>query len=155
MLHLEAMKNTVSDYIEFLRCKHVRLALCVVALIHFNFFTALADEKPSFWSKTDEFLMQTAEVLSKKDKITGLRSLNTVSDKQARQRGEATLQLILDEANRQKVKIFKSGDAEFERVSRIVERVVRASHYRDEEKIRFEVVDFEDVNAFAFGVATL
>jgi predicted Zn-dependent protease len=151
LLHLEAMKNTVSDYIEFLRCKHVRLALCVVALIHFNFFTALADEKPSFWSKTDEFLMQTAEVLSKKDKITGLRSLNTVSDKQARQRGEATLQLILDEANRQKVKIFKSGDAEFERVSRIVERVVRASHYRDEEKIRFEVVDFEDVNAFAFG----
>ena len=145
------MKKTVSDYIEFLRCKHVRLAICAIALIHFNFFTALADEKSSFWSKTDEFLMQTAEVLSKKDKITGLRSLNTVSDKQARQRGEATLQLILDEANRQKVKIFKSGDAEFERVSRIVERVVRASHYRDEEKIRFEVVDFEDVNAFAFG----
>lgn len=129
----------------------MRLFIKILVLFLINSTVVRAEESSSFWSKTDEFLMQTAEILSKKDKITGLRSLNTVSDKQARQRGEATLQLILDEANRQKVKIFKSGDAEFERVSRIVERVVRASHYRDEEKIRFEVVDFEDVNAFAFG----
>jgi len=129
----------------------MRLFIKILILFLINSIVVHAEESSSFWSKTDEFLMQTAEILSKKDKITGLRSLNTVSDKQARQRGEATLQLILDEANRQKVKIFKSGDAEFERVSRIVERVVRASHYRDEEKIRFEVVDFEDVNAFAFG----
>ena len=129
----------------------MRLFIKILVLFLINSTVVQAEESSSFWSKTDEFLMQTAEILSKKDKITGLRSLNTVSDKQARQRGEATLQLILDEANRQKVKIFKSGDAEFERVSRIVERVVRASHYRDEEKIRFEVVDFEDVNAFAFG----
>ena len=129
----------------------MRLFIKILILFLINSIVVHAEESSSFWSKTDEFLMQTAEILSKKDKITGLRSLNTVSDKQARQRGEATLQLILDEANRQKVKIFKSGDAEYERVSRIVERVVRASHYRDEEKIRFEVVDFEDVNAFAFG----
>ena len=129
----------------------MRLFIKILVLFLINSTVVRAEESSSFWSKTDEFLMQTAEILSKKDKITGLRSLHTVSDKQARQRGEATLQLILDEANRQKVKIFKSGDAEFERVSRIVERVVRASHYRDEEKIRFEVVDFEDVNAFAFG----
>ena len=129
----------------------MRLFIKILVLFLINSTVVRAEESSSFWSKTDEFLMQTAEILSKKDKITGLRSLNTVSDKQARQRGEATLQLILDEANRQKVKIFKSGDAEYERVSRIVERVVRASHYRDEEKIRFEVVDFEDVNAFAFG----
>ena len=129
----------------------MRLFIKILVLFLINSTVVRAEESSSFWSKTDEFLMQTAEILSKKDKITGLRSLNTVSDKQARQRGEATLQLILDEANRQKVNIFKSGDAEYERVSRIVERVVRASHYRDEEKIRFEVVDFEDVNAFAFG----
>ena len=129
----------------------MRLFIKILVLFLINSTVVQAEESSSFWSKTDEFLMQTAEILSKKDKITGLRSLNTVSDKQARQRGEATLELILDEANRQKVKIFKSGDAEYERVSRIVERVVRASHYRDEEKIRFEVVDFEDVNAFAFG----
>lgn len=129
----------------------MRLFIKILVLFLINSTVVRAEESSSFWSKTDEFLMQTAEILSKKDKITGLRSLNTVSDKQARQRGEATLELILDEANRQKVKIFKSGDAEYERVSRIVERVVRASHYRDEEKIRFEVVDFEDVNAFAFG----
>ena len=129
----------------------MRLFIKILILFLINSIVVHAEESSSFWSKTDEFLMQTAEILSKKDKITGLRSLNTVSDKQARQRGEATLELILDEANRQKVKIFKSGDAEYERVSRIVERVVRASHYRDEEKIRFEVVDFEDVNAFAFG----
>ena len=129
----------------------MRLFIKILILFLINSIVVHAEESSSFWSKTDEFLMQTAEILSKKDKITGLRSLNTVSDKQARQRGEATLELILDEANRQKVKIFKSGDAEYERVSRIVERVVRASHYRDEEKIRFEIVDFEDVNAFAFG----
>ena len=129
----------------------MRLFIKILVLFLINSTVVRAEESSSFWSKTDEFLMQTAEILSKKDKITGLRSLNTVSDKQARQRGEATLQLILDEANRQKVNIFKSGDAEYERVSRIVERVVRASHYRDEEKTRFEVVDFEDVNAFAFG----
>jgi predicted Zn-dependent protease len=129
----------------------MRLFIKILVLFLINSTVVQAEESSSFWSKTDEFLMQTAEILSKKDKITGLRSLNTVSDKQARQRGEATLQLILDEAKRQKVKIFKSGDAEYERVNRIVERIVKASHYRDEENIRFEVVDFEDVNAFAFG----
>ena len=47
--------------------------------------------------------------------------------------------------------MFKSGDTEYERVRKIVERVVQASHYKNEKDIRFEVVDFEDINALAFG----
>ena len=72
----------------------MRLFIKILVLFLINSTVVQAEESSSFWSKTDEFLMQTAEILSKKDKITGLRSLNTVSDKQARQRGEATLQLI-------------------------------------------------------------
>ena len=34
-------------------------------------------EELGFWGKTDKFLKQGANLISKKDKITGLRSLNT------------------------------------------------------------------------------
>jgi predicted Zn-dependent protease len=130
----------------------MRLVIILIGLIFLTFSSVIAEEKESsFWSKTDEFLKMGADFLSKKDKITGLRSLNTISDEESKKQGSATLDLILQEAQRQNVKVFQSGEPQYERVRVIVERVVQASHYRNDKDIRFEVVDFEDVNALAFG----
>jgi len=110
-----------------------------------------AEEKSSFWSKTDEFLLKGTEWISKKDKITGMRSLNTSSDKKEKKRGIQALNWYVQHAQKNNVKVFKSGDAEYERVKSILDRVILASHYRNEKDLRFEVIDFEDVNALAFG----
>ena len=130
----------------------MRFVLIFLGFVFLTFSSVNAGEnESSFWSKTDEFLKMGADFLSKKDKITGLRSLNTVSDEESKKRGASTLDLILQEAQKQNVKIFQSGEPQYERVRIIVERVVQASHYRKDKVIRFEVVDFEDVNALAFG----
>lgn len=114
--------------------------------------SAAADEgHTSFWSKTDEWLKKGADFLSEEDRITGLRSLNLTSDDESKRRGKEGLETILAEAEKQNVQIFQSGQPEYERVRTIVERVVQASHYRNEPDVRFEVVDFEDINALAFG----
>ena len=110
-----------------------------------------AEEKSSFWSKTDEFLKKGADLISKKDKITGLRSLNTMSDKKAKKRGLSALNYYVQYAQKNNVKVFKSGDDQYERVKRILDRIILASHFRNEKDLRFKVIDFEDVNALAFG----
>lgn len=129
--------------------RFIHFLICVLFL---NFSNAMADEKESsFWSKTDEFLKMGADFLSKEDRITGLRSLNLISDEKSKKIGRENLELVLKEAKKQNVTIFKSGDPQYERVRKIVERIIQASHYRQETDVRFEVVDFEDVNALAFG----
>ena len=115
--------------------------------------SVFADEKETsgFWSKTDEFLKKGANLISKKDKITGLRSLNTTSDKQAKKRGIQSLNWFVAEAKKQNAKVYKSGEPEYERVKYILDRVVQGSHYRNEPNIRFEVINSKMVNAYAFG----
>jgi len=108
-------------------------------------------EELGFWGKTDKFLKQGANLISKKDKITGLRSLNTTSDKQAKKRGIQSLNWFVAEAKKQNAKVYKSGEPEYERVKYILDRVVQGSHYRNEPDIRFEVINSKMVNAYAFG----
>ena len=73
------------------------LSLLLFFLLVITFSQSLADENgSSFWSKTDKFLKKGADFLSKEDKITGLRSLNLVSDEEARKRGLQNLHLVLD-----------------------------------------------------------
>ena len=104
-----------------------------------------------FWAKTDQFLLKGTELISKRDKITGMRSLNTTSDKQAKKRGNQALNWYVQHAKKNNVKVFKFGDAEYDRVQTIFNRIIKASHYRNDKNIRFEVLDFEDKNAMAFG----
>ncbi|MDC0457041.1 M48 family metallopeptidase [Alphaproteobacteria bacterium] len=115
--------------------------------------SVFAEEKETsgFWSKTDEFLKKGADLISKKDKITGLRSLNTMSDKKAKKRGNQSLNWYVQHAKKNNVKVFKSGDAEYDRVQNIFNRIIKSSHYRNDKNVRFEVLDFEDKNAMAFG----
>jgi len=101
-----------------------------------------AEEESSFWSKTDQFLLKGTEWISKKDKITGMRSLNTTTDKQAKKRGVQALNWYVQHAKKNNVKVFKSGDAEYERVQNIFDRVIKASHYRNDKDLRFEVLHF-------------
>jgi len=108
-------------------------------------------EELGFWGKTDKFLKQGANLISKKDKITGLRSLNTTSDKKAKKRGNQALNWYVQHAKKNNVKVFKSGDAEYDRVQNIFNRIIKSSHYRNDKDLRFEVLDFEDKNAMAFG----
>ena len=68
-----------------------------------------AEEKSSFWSKTDEFLLKGTEWISKKDKITGMRSLNTSSDKKEKKRG---IQALYNHyASTSTARVFKKVDA--------------------------------------------
>ena len=108
-------------------------------------------EPSGFWAKTDEFLLKGTELISKKDKITGMRSLNTTSDKKAKKRGNQALNWYVQHAKKNNVKVFKSGDAEYDRVQNIFNRIIKSSHYRNDKNLRFEVLDFEDKNAMAFG----
>ena len=108
-------------------------------------------EPSGFWAKTDEFLLKGTELISKKDKITGMRSLNTTSDKKAKKRGNQALNWYVQHAKKNNVKVFKSGDAEYDRVQNIFNRIIKSSHYRNDKDLRFEVLDFEDKNAMAFG----
>ena len=122
----------------------MKILLFLIFIISTIAISAKAEDGSSFWSKTDEFLKLGADYLSKEDKITGLRSLNTTSDAEAKRRGSKNLDLILQDAKRQNVRIFQTGDAQYERIKEIVERIIQASHYRNESEIRYEVIDFEE-----------
>ena len=108
----------------------------------------------SFWRKTDEFLGKIADGISKKDTITGLRTLDDPfhNEEDYRRRGAETLNLILDKAHKDGVRVFSSNDPEYQRVQRIVDRLIDASHYKNHKhKVKYEVIDYEDFNALAFG----
>ena len=129
----------------------MRNLLVIVFLLLSTSVFAEEKETSGFWSKTDEFLLKGTEWISKKDKITGMRSLNTTTDKEAKKRGIQQLNWYVQYAKKNNIKVFKSGDAEYERVQNIFDRVIKSSHYKNDKDIRFEVIDFEDENAMAFG----
>ena len=69
-----------------------------------------------------------------------------------RRQGQQTLNLILNKARKDKVKIFSETDPQYIRVKNIVDRIVDASHYRKhKDKVKFAVIDYEDFGAYAFG----
>ena len=113
-----------------------------------------ADEEPSFWSNVDKFLGKIADGVSKKDAITGLRTIDSPfhNEKHYRKQGQKSLNLILRKAKKDGVKVFSTDAPEYIRVKRIVDRLVDASHYRNhKDKVKYEVIDYEDFNALAFG----
>ena len=112
------------------------------------------NDDASFWSKTDQFLGMIADGISKKDAITGLRTLDSPfhNEDHYRKQGQQTLDLIKKKARSDGVKIFSSNEPEYQRVKRIVDRLVDASHYRNhKDKVQYAVIDYEDFNALAFG----
>ena len=113
-----------------------------------------ADEEPSFWNNVDKFLGKIADGVSKKDAITGLRTIDSPfhNEKDYRKKGQKSLNLILRKAKKDGVKVFSPNAPEYKRVKRIVDRLIDASHYRNhKDKVKYEVIDYEDFNALAFG----
>lgn len=114
---------------------------------------SIAEEKTSFWSNVDKFLGQIADGVSKKDNITGLRTIKDPfkNDEFYNQQGLKAIEKMENWA-RQNNKLFKPGSLEYERVKKIADRIVRASHYKDHvDKLRFIVVDIPEFNAWAPG----
>ena len=95
----------------------------------------------------DSFL----DAISKRDAITGKRSLNIQTEIETYNKGRAALRNIVDGYKQQGYKLFKPGDADFDRVKRITDRIIAASHYAKRPGIYFEVVDSPEINAFATG----
>ena len=129
-----------------------KLLIFIIFLLTSTF--AFADEEPSFWSNVDKFLGKIADGVSKKDAITGLRTIDSPfhNEKHYRKQGQKSLNLILRKAKKDGVKVFSSDAPEYKRVKRIVDRLVDASHYRNhKDKVKYEVIDYEDFNALAFG----
>tara|TARA_B100001939_G_scaffold337042_1_gene340829 strand:+ start:344 stop:2161 length:1818 start_codon:yes stop_codon:yes gene_type:complete len=110
-------------------------------------------EDESFLSKADKLLGSVADGISKKDKITGLRTINAPFNSEAniKKRGEKSLNKVLNEAKAKGIRILDSSSSQYKRAERIIKRIVRASHYREFANIKFAVVDFKDFNALAFG----
>ena len=97
--------------------------------------------------QNDSFL----DAISKTDAITGKRSLNIQSEIDTYNKGRAALRGIVDTYKEQGYVLFKPGDPDFDRVKRITDRIVAASHYANRPGIYFEVVDSPEINAFATG----
>ncbi len=105
----------------------------------------------SFWCKADELLKVGVDAISERDLVTGARSINVRDQEEAARLGSRSLDAILQNARKENIRIFGPGDASFERVRAISKRLIAASHYRDSPNVRYEVVDYENVNAFAYG----
>jgi len=103
-------------------------------------------QKPE--KKQDESFLDS---ISKRDAITGKRTLNFHDDTKSFQKGQAALKSIVSGYRKQGITVFKPGDAEYDRVKAISERIIAASHYANRKGIRFEVIDLDDKNAFATG----
>ena len=95
----------------------------------------------------DSFL----DAISKRDAITGKRSLNIQSEIDTYNNGRVALRSIVDGYKQKGFRLFKPGDAHFDRVKRITDRIIAASHYAKRPGIYFEVVDSPEINAFATG----
>ena len=130
----------------------MKILLVLILLLSSSF--AVADEDHSFWSNVDKFLGKIADGVSKKDAITGLRTIDSPfhNEKDYRKKGQKALNLILNRAKKDGVKVFSKDASEYKRVKRIVDRLIDASHYRNhKDKVKYEVIDYEDFNALAFG----
>ena len=112
------------------------------------------EEELGFWGKTDKFLGQIADGISKEDTITGLRTLDKPfhNEEDYRKQGEKTFNFILNKAKKQNVRILLETDPQFIRVKNIVDRLVDASHYRKhKDKVKYAVIDVNEFQALAFG----
>ena len=96
---------------------------------------------------TDKLLQEFANAFSKKDKITGLRTLNITNDEVSKQKSQMMMNEIINEAKSKGIRVLQSGDVDFERAKKIITRVVGGSHYKDSDGLRFAVIDFNDFNA--------
>lgn len=111
-------------------------------------------EELGFWGKTDKFLGQIADGISKEDTITGLRTLDKPfhNEEDYRKQGEKTFNLILNKARKQNARILSESDPQFIRAKNIIDRLVDASHYRNhKDKVKYAVIDVNEFNALAFG----
>ena len=111
-------------------------------------------EELGFWAKTDKFLGQIAEGISKEDTITGLRTLDKPfhNEEDYRKQGEKTFNLILNKARKQNARILSETDPQFIKVKNIIDRLIAASHYRNhKDKVKYAVIDVNEFNALAFG----
>ena len=72
-------------------------------------------EELGFWGKTDLFLGKIADGVSKEDMITGLRTLDKPfhNEEDYRRQGQQTLNLILNKARKDKVKIYSQTDPQY------------------------------------------
>ena len=105
----------------------------------------------SFWCKADELLKVGVDAISERDLVTGARVVNVRDQEAAAKRGSKMLDNILQKARSENVRIFKPGDPSYDRVRAISNRLIPSSHYRDSPNVRYEVLDYEDANAFASG----
>ncbi len=112
------------------------------------------NEELGFWGKTDKFLGQIADGISKEDTITGLRTLDKPfhNEEDYRKQGEKSFNLLLNKARKQNVRILSETDPQFIRAKNIIDRLVDASHYRNhKDKVKYAVIDVNEFNALAFG----
>ena len=99
----------------------MKILLVLISLLSSSF--AVADEEHSFWSNVDKFLGKIADGVSKKDAITGLRTIDSPfhNEKDYRKKGQKAHNLILNKAKKDGVKVFSKDASEYKRVKRIVE----------------------------------
>ena len=104
-----------------------------------------------FLSETDRVLAEISEAVSEKDRITGIRTLNLSDRRLAHQRGIQAVGEIINQARAEGIKIFRNGEAPYERSLRIYRRVIAVSHYADTKNLRLEVIDDPNFNAITPG----
>ena len=64
-----------------------------------------------------------ADVFSKKDKITGLRTLNISNDEVSKQKSQMIMNVIIKEAKSKGIRVLQFRDVDFERAKKIITRV--------------------------------
>ena len=95
----------------------------------------------------DSFL----DAISKRDAITGKRSLNVQNELAAYKQGRNTLNSLIKDYRNRGLAVLGAGNPDYDRVARISKRIIAASHYATRKGVRFEVIDSNEVNAFATG----
>ena len=105
----------------------------------------------SFWCKADELLKVGVDAISERDLVTGARSINVRDQKAAAKRGSQVLDMYLRQARENNVRIFQPGEVPYDLVDSVSKRVIAASHYKNSPYVRYEVLDYDDANAFASG----
>jgi len=110
-----------------------------------------SQKNKSFWCKADELLELGVEAISEEDMVTGARTLNVKDQEAAAKTGSQTLDLLVQHARSNGVKIYRAGEPQYERVRAVSNRLIAGSHYHKNPNVRYEVIDFDDVNAVASG----
>ena len=82
--------------------------------------SGFSNENTNFWKETDKLLQELADAFSKKDKITGLRTLNITNDEVSKQKSQIMMNEIINEAKSKgitKVVFDRSGNLYHGRVA--------------------------------------